>query len=48
MFKTKKDGFKMEEIILRQSDMATEPGGKQRASEIPNNKRMLTVEIIRE
>jgi antitoxin component HigA of HigAB toxin-antitoxin module len=28
--------------------MAIEPGGKHRASEIPNNNRELTVEIIRE
>lgn len=39
--------IRMEEMHLRQVDLASEIGGKNRVSEILNKKRKLTVEMIR-
>ncbi|MBL7113054.1 MAG: helix-turn-helix domain-containing protein [Bacteroidales bacterium] len=39
--------IRMEEMHLRQKDLASELGGKNRVSEILNRKRKLTVEMIR-
>ena len=39
--------IRMEEMHLRQVDLAPEIGGKNRVSEILNKKRKLTVEMIR-
>ena len=39
--------IRMEEMHLRQIDLVDELGGKNRASEILNRKRKLTVEMIR-
>jgi HTH-type transcriptional regulator/antitoxin HigA len=39
--------IRMEEMDLKQKDLAPELGGKNRASEILNRKRKLTVEMIR-
>jgi HTH-type transcriptional regulator/antitoxin HigA len=39
--------IRMEEMHLRQIDLVNELGGKNRASEILNRKRKLTVEMIR-
>ena len=39
--------IRMEEMDLKQKDLAPELGGKNRVSEILNRKRKLTVEMIR-
>ena len=39
--------IRMEEMDLKQKDLASELGGKNRVSEILNKKRKLTVEMIR-
>jgi len=39
--------IRMEEMHLRQVDLASDFGGKNRASEVLNKKRKLTVEMIR-
>lgn len=39
--------IRMEEMHLRQVDLANEIGGKNRVSEVLNRKRKLTVEMIR-
>jgi HTH-type transcriptional regulator/antitoxin HigA len=39
--------IRMEEMDLKQKDLAPELGGKNRVSEILNKKRKLTVEMIR-
>jgi len=39
--------IRMEEMHLRQVDLASELGGKNRASEVLNKKRKLTVDMIR-
>ncbi|MBW8324010.1 MAG: transcriptional regulator [Prolixibacteraceae bacterium] len=39
--------IRMEEMNLKQADLITEIGGKNRVSEILNKKRKLTVEMIR-
>lgn len=39
--------IRMEEMQLKQKDIAAELGGKNRASEILNRKRKLTVDMIR-
>jgi len=39
--------IRMEEMHLKQVDLATEIGGKNRVSEVLNRKRKLTVEMIR-
>ena len=39
--------IRMEEMNLKQKDLAPELGGKNRVSEILNRKRKLTVEMIR-
>lgn len=39
--------IRMEEMQLKQKDLAEELGGKNRASEILNRKRKLTVDMIR-
>ena len=39
--------IRMEEMDLKQKDLAAELGGKNRASEILNRKRKLTVDMIR-
>ncbi len=39
--------IRMEEMQLKQVDLALEVGGKSRASEILNRKRKLTVDMIR-
>jgi HTH-type transcriptional regulator/antitoxin HigA len=39
--------IRMEEMQLKQKDLASELGGKNRVSEILNKKRKLTVEMIR-
>ncbi len=40
--------FRMEQLGLKQSDIAETVGGKNRASEILNGKRELTVKMMRE
>jgi HTH-type transcriptional regulator / antitoxin HigA len=40
--------FRMEQLGLKQSDLAETIGGKNRASEILNGKRELTVKMMRE
>ncbi len=40
--------FRMEQLGLKQSDIAGTVGGKNRASEILNGKRELTVKMMRE
>ncbi|MBW6481408.1 MAG: helix-turn-helix domain-containing protein [Bacteroidales bacterium] len=39
--------IRMEELQLKQIDLANEMGGKSRVSEVLNRKRKLTVEMIR-
>jgi len=39
--------IRMEEMNLKQTDLAAEMGGKNRVSEVLNRKRKLTVEMIR-
>jgi HTH-type transcriptional regulator/antitoxin HigA len=39
--------IRMEEMHLKQVDLVTELGGKNRVSEILNRKRKLTIEMIR-
>ena len=39
--------IRMEEMHLKQKDIAASIGGKNRASEVLNKKRKLTIEMIR-
>lgn len=40
--------IRMEEMNLKQADLASEMGGRNRVSEVLNKKRKLTVEMIRQ